>query len=55
MPSRRLEETQKLPRGSLVALEDTIVRHVFLIKGERFTLIDIPGTGRRWRATIWVG
>ena len=41
MPSRRLEEAQKLPRGSLVALEDTIVRHVFLIKGERFTLNDI--------------
>ena len=41
MPSRRLEEAQKLPRGSLVALENTIVRHVFLIKGERFTLNDI--------------
>ena len=41
LPSRRLEQVQKLPRGSLVALEDTIVRHVFLIKGERVTLNDI--------------
>ena len=37
------------PRGSVVSLEDTISRRVFLIKGERVTLNAIPGMGRRWQ------
>ena len=30
LPIRRLEEAEELPRESLVLLEETIARHVFL-------------------------
>ena len=56
-PPRKLEEAEELPRGSLVRLEDTISRHVFLIKAERVTFYDIlvfQGRSESWQQqTHW--
>ena len=53
---RRLEEAEKLPRESLVLLEDSISRHVFQIFGRKdFFLLQlcdiVTGMGRMLTAT----
>ena len=57
LPSRRLEEAEELPRESLVLLEDTISRYVFLsVEGVAFNNNCVfTGTVRVLMATQWAG